>query len=151
MPCLIWNLEHSKSLAIFARWHMMVYRGISFLPMVVKRVVKSQITPNILPDILNAQCYSCKHYITEQKIFHYFFLFTTEGFKARSDTPHQNFEVFQRALPLPDGNPNIAKKTCCQDFLIALTISSPCSMIIHTNHTARRQSYGCTKRKIWDN
>ena len=30
-----------------------------------------------------------------------------EGLKARFDTTHQNFEVFQRALPLPDGLPNL--------------------------------------------
>ena len=51
MPCLIWNLEQSKLLAISAPWHMMVYRGISFLPMVVKRVVKSKISSILLLDI----------------------------------------------------------------------------------------------------
>ena len=30
-----------------------------------------------------------------------------EGLKARFDTTHQNFEVFQSALPLPDGLPNL--------------------------------------------
>ena len=54
MPCLIWNLEHSKSFAIPARWHMMVYRGISFLPMVVKRVVKSKISSILLLDIFKS-------------------------------------------------------------------------------------------------
>ena len=30
-----------------------------------------------------------------------------EGLKARFDTTYQNFEVFQSALPLPDGLPNL--------------------------------------------
>ena len=30
-----------------------------------------------------------------------------EGLKARFDTTHQNFEVFQRGSPLPDGLPNL--------------------------------------------
>lgn len=54
MPDFIVNWKLIYLLAFIAAWHMMAYRGISFLPMVVKKVVKSKNSSILLLDIFNA-------------------------------------------------------------------------------------------------
>ena len=52
MPCFKANRKLFFLILLIARWHILAYRGISFLPMVVKKVVKPKNSSILLLDVL---------------------------------------------------------------------------------------------------
>ena len=53
MPYFKANRKLFFLILLIARWHILAYRGISFLPMVVKKVVKPKKSSILLLDVFN--------------------------------------------------------------------------------------------------